>query len=708
MDPDRFAARHLSSALALFVSIPALVARADEAPAPVPQEPVVVTATRVAAHAFDTPAAIGAVGADTIGVAGPQVNLSEALVRVPGLTVLNRQNYAQDLQLSVRGFGSRSTFGIRGVRLIVDGIPATMPDGQGQASSVSLASAQRIEVLRGPLALLYGNAAGGVVQVFSEVGSERPTVTLGGALEPYDGGRYGVKLSGSAGAHAYTIDASRFSTEGWREHSAARREQLNAKWRWQWSAATRVTTVVNVMDLPEALDPLGLTRAQWEANPRQAPAIAFTQDARKSVLQRQAGTVLEHRLDDATRLTARAYVGSRDLDNALSVPLAAQLAPTSSGGIVSFDRRYSGVGLQLDRRVVFTPTLAGSVLVGIDHDRMRDDRQGYLNLAGERGALRRDEDDLAASTDALLQAGLDLGERWSVVAGARTSRIRFDVDDRYVAPGNPDDSGALTYRATNPVAGITFHAAPTMNVYANVGRGFETPTFTELSYRNGASGINTDLRASRSRHAELGFKWRPAAGHALEAALYDIETRDEIVVDANVGGRSTFRNAGRTRRRGIELSHVAWWGSAWRSTLSLTALRARFEDPFVSGSAAAAVPVAAGNRLPGTPERSAYAELAYFPRAFEGLQCALELVHTGRLWVNDANEDAAPAVTLVNLRASWRWKVGDVEVEPLLRLDNATDRNYAGSVIVNEANRRFFEPARPRTWLAAVSVRKRF
>lgn len=229
---------------------------------------VVVSANRQEQQTFDAPAAVQAVGQDVIGVAGPRVNLSESLNRVPGITVLNRQNYAQDLQLSIRGSGSRSPFGIRGARLIVDGIPATMPDGQGQASTISLPSAQRIEVLRGPLAQLYGNSAGGVVQVFTADGPERPELRL--SLDAGSDGlrRYGVQAAGQSGPLNYVIDHSDFQTDGWRVNSAAKRQHTNAKLRWDASEQTRVTVIANVFDQPVSGDPLGLTRALFEADPR--------------------------------------------------------------------------------------------------------------------------------------------------------------------------------------------------------------------------------------------------------------------------------------------------------------------------------------------------------------------------------------------------------------------------------------------------------
>ncbi len=673
---------------------------------PVELDPVVISAQRSRQSSFDAPAAISAVTRDTIESAGPQVNLSEVLNRVPGISVLNRQNYAQDLQLSIRGFGARSTFGIRGVRVIVDGIPATMPDGQGQASNVSLGSVGRIEVLRGPLAQLYGNAAGGVVQVFTEDDAAVPTATASISAGPYEQARVAAKFSTREPGYGLTIDASQYRTEGYRPHSAAQRGQLNARWQTEFGRDSRLSVVVNALEQPLSQDPLGLTRAQWQADPRQTVAPATAQDARKSVRQQQVGSVFEHRFSEATTLTARLYAGQRALDNALSVPLAVQAPATSAGGIVQFDRDYAGLGLQVSHRVALGAGSALRLAGGIELDRMKESRQGYINNAGVQGALKRDERNRVDNRDVFAQAAWELSPQWTATAGVRSSKVRFRTDDHFITAGNPDDSGTLNYSATNPVLGLSWLASPNLNVYANVGRGFETPTFTELAYRASGTGLNTGLRASRSRHAEVGFKWKPAPGQRLDAALFDIATTDEIVVDTNSGGRSTFKNAGRTSRRGIELSHVGQLTDSLRSTLSVTALRAKFADPFVSGSGATAVPVAAGRLLPGTPQRNVFAELAWAPRAaWGGFNAAIEVVHTGALQVSDANEDAAAASTVLNLRAGLAQQVGAWRFSELLRVDNAADRHYVGSVIVNEANKRFFESALPRNWQLMVTAR---
>lgn len=673
-----------------------LLALAGAAHAQTLQE-VVVSASRQEQKSFDAPASIQAVGQDVIDAAGPRVNLSESLNRVPGITVLNRQNYAQDLQLSIRGSGARSPFGIRGARLIVDGIPATMPDGQGQASTISLPSAQRIEVLRGPLAQLYGNSAGGVVQVVTADGPATPEARVS-----IDAGsdalrRYGLQLAGQSGSLNYVIDHSDFSTDGWRANSAAKRKHTNAKLRWEANGQTRVTLVANVFDQPVSGDPLGLTREQAQANPRQVAAPSTLYRAGKEVSQEQLGLVADHRIDAQSELTARVYAGQRTLDNRLSVPLSAQTSATSAGGAVHLDRHYDGTGLRYARRI---PVGQGqlSLSAGVDLERMREHRLGYINNLGVLGALKRDEDDSVESTGLYTQADWAIDEDWSAVAGLRANRVQFKVEDHYIRAGNPDDSGRADFRATNPVIGLTRHLGADTNVYVNVGRGFETPTQTEIAYTATGSGPNLNLKAARSTHAELGVKTKLGESQRLDLAVFHIATRDEIVVATSVGGRTVYTNAGKTRRSGIEVAHSAQWTPEWRSHLAFSTLDARFDQAFTSGGAK----VASGNRIPGVMNRSLFGELVWQPKALAGFSAALELVHRGSMVVDDINSDRTAAATLFNLRLGWEQKLGSWRLRETLRVDNLADKATIGSVIANDANKRFFEPAPGRQWSAGV------
>ncbi len=664
------------------------------------EQGVVVSATRSERRSFDVPVSIDAVGGETLREGQPKVNLSESLGRVPGLVVQNRQNYAQDLQLSIRGFGARSTFGIRGVKLYADGIPATMPDGQGQAANFSLSSAKRIEVMRGPIASLYGNSSGGVVQVFTEDGPRQPTLTGEAMAGSFGTRRIGAQAGGTAGAANALIDWSRFHTDGYRAHSSADREQFNGKLKWA-AGRTRLTLVMNTIDQPQTQDPLGLTRAQSAADPRQADAAATTFNTRKNIRQEQAGISVEHDLGPGNRLRASAFLGDRQVRQFLALTGS---GITSSGGVVDLERSFGGFGLAwiLDGAWLGRPL---SITAGAEVETMQERRRGYVNDFGTMGALRRDEDDRVESTNVFAQADWRFTERAGATLGVRTTRVGFDSRDHFVAGANPDDSGRAAFSSTRPVAGLTWRLAPEMNLYASAGGGFETPTFAELAYRPGGSGLNFALKPSRSSSLEIGLKGRIADLQRLTLARFETLTRDEIVVDSSTGGRTTFKNASRTWRSGWEASWQAVLPAGFDAQVAYTLLDARFDEDFASGTPAVAVP--AGNRIPGVPRTSFYAEVQW--REFgSGFRTALEARRNGAVVVDDRNSDAAASYTLVNLRAGFEQKARGWRIAETLRIDNLANRRYIGSVIVAESNSRFFEPAPGRNVSFIVSGRLAF
>ncbi|NUT15071.1 MAG: TonB-dependent receptor [Cupriavidus sp.] len=657
---------------------------------------VVVSATRSEQRRFDAPAAVDSVPVDPLRSATPLVNLSEVLAGVPGVAVRDRQNYSQDLQLAVRGFGTRSTFGVRGVRLYVDGIPATMPDGQGQASTADLANASRVEVLRGPFAQLYGNASGGVVQVFTP-DPPRDGFTARASTGFGADGQWqaGVALAGGNERLGGSLDAWTYQTDGYREHGAARRYQLNARVVAQPASGTRVTGQFNYFNQPLAQDPLGLTRAQADADPRQAVAAATQFDTGKTVEQAQAGVVVDHQLSGTDSLSARLYGGTRNLYQRLGFSGA---APTSSGGIVDLDRIFGGAALSWNRR---TTTAAGLPMLwsaGLEANGMRDGRNGYVNQNGTQGALRRDETNTATDLGAFAQFDWSFHPAWQLVGGARASRVRLGIDDHFITAASPDDSGRASYSNVSPVLGLVWHALDSLNVYANLGRGFETPTLTEVAYGPGGVGSNLGLQASTSRQGEIGIKWQ-ASGQRLEAALFDADSHDEVVPQANNAGRTVYQNVSGVRRRGLELGWRGGFleqvgtpgqggGSRIEAGLAYTWLDAYFGDGFTNAQGQA---VAAGNRLPGTARHSLAADLSWRPLA--PLTLGAELRVDSRVYADDLNTQAAPGYAVINLRAGYALRIGPTRLYLFGRIDNLADRRYLGSVIVNEANGRYFEPA---------------
>lgn len=719
MKLHRFSRRPL--ALLLSAAFPALSAFPASAEEILRADSVVVTATRTEQSAFDLPVSIDSVNQAQLQDGQLQVNLSESLARIPGINVQNRQNYAQDLQISSRGFGARASFGVRGLRLYADGIPATMPDGQGQVSNFDLGSAARVEVMRGPFSSLYGNSSGGVISLFTEDGAPGATVTPNVTFGSDGTQRIGTKLAGDTGKLNYVADISSFRTDGYRDHSAAKRDTLNGKFKWALDADSKLTLVVNAIDMPNADDPLGLDRTQFNTNPKQAGTNALTYNTRKSVAQSQLGLAYERKIGAGDTVNMMVYGGRRDATQFQSIPAASQAPATHPGGVIDLVRDYWGVDAHWTHR----GELAGAPLtatVGINYDNLDEARKGFRNFLGApgaptatgvMGALRRDEDNRIFNFDQYAQLQWEPSEHWLVLAGLRNSQVKVSSKDKYIVAGNGDDSGATDFSATTPVLGLTWRASPALNIYASYGQGFETPTMNELSYRpDGSTGLNLGLKPAKSDNLEFGAKMLLGQSTRLNAAVFYIETRNEIVTASNSGGRATFQNVDGTRRKGFELGLDSDLGSNFALAASYTLLNATYSEAFrscrVPGcTPATSVAIPAGNRMPGIPATSLYGELSWKHPA-SGFSTALEARHVGQVYVNDENSDAAPAYTIASLRFGFEQNSVGWKLKEFVRIDNLTDKKYAGSVIVNEGNGRYFEPAPGRTWLAGISAAYRF
>ena len=688
--------------------------RAAETARPATLPGVVVVGQRQLAG---TPASIDRVAVKDIP-ARPQASVSELLRRVPGVAARDRQNLAQDVQLTIRGFGARSAFGVRGLQIFDDGIPATMPDGQGQVSHIPLEALARVDVLRGPFSALYGNASGGVIEFTSADPPPQPRIDLRAAGGSDGMSRESVSISGpwsAAGTDGagtdgdgYRLDAGRLALDGFRRHSRARRDTSQVRLLGSSEAGTRFALTANALDL-SADDPQGLTADQARQTPRAASAGALAFDTRKRVRQQQVGLHVEQSLGERDVLSVNTWGGTRDTFQMLSVPVAAQAAPGSGGGVVDLDRNYAGIDLRwrIDAALLGRPL---AITVGGEAQRSTEHRRGYENFAGDMlgvvGALRRDERDTAGNRDLYAEARWAIATRWSTTIGVRRSRVDFRSRDAYITPGNPDDSGSLHYAQTTPVFGVSFRPNDWLEVYGNAGRGFETPSFAELGYRaDGRSGLNDALRPARTSSAELGLRMRRGE-HAFELVAFDSRTRDELVVASNLGGRSTYDNAARSGRRGWELSASGPLAPRWHYALAYSRLDARYRSDFSSCRAPpCAQPdtfVAAGNRIPATTPQSLWAELRWTPIA--DLDLFAQTDAFGRTYADDANSAHAPGYATLNLGLERRWRRGRTTVAGFARVDNILDRRAIGSVIVNDSNGRYFEPAPGRAWMLGLSL----
>ena len=667
-------------------------------------EPSVVSGSRSAAQSFDLPFSVDSLGREQISDGQLGINASEVLNRVPGLVVQNRQNYAQDLQISSRGFGARSAFGVRGLKLISDGIPASTPDGQGQAATFNLDTAERIEVLRGPVSTLYGSNAGGVIQMFSRDGIGRPRIgaeTLVGS----DGlTRNNLTAEGESDGVGFVLDASRMDTDGYRDHSAARRDQNFAKLNFKPDEDSKLALIYSSLEQNGTQDPLGQAWEAYKADPRSVAVNALNFNTRKSIDHQQLGVNYERYFGDAT-LQTTAYAGKRSVIQYLAIPQGPQGNPNHSGGVVDFDREFHGGsvrwlqpvdGISGDLRLVF----------GVDYDQSRDERRGYENFSGSqigvKGNLRRDEVDTVTSLDPYAQATWNIGN-WTLQGGLRYSTVEVDVDDKYIVGANGDDSGTRRYEKATPSVSVGYAFTADMNGYVSVGKGFETPSQAELAYSQGNAGFNYGLEPSESTQYEIGLKAHVAQGTRVNAAIFQINTDDEVVVLENSGGRTSYQNAGKTLRRGFELGVESQLDEQWSAALAYTYLAATYDSRFAAGNSL----IDKGNDLPGVPRTTLFGELAWKP--VDGISTALEGLYRSKVYVEDSNtQRPAPSYAVFNWRTGFTQHFGPWKTHQTLRLDNLLDRQYVGSVIVGDGNGRFYEAAPGRSWFASAGIEYQF
>ncbi|HBY6625285.1 TPA: TonB-dependent receptor [Klebsiella pneumoniae] len=691
-------------------ALPALLLPLIAAAQAADEQTMVVTAAPTTVSELDTPAAVSVVNGDEMRQAAPRVNLSESLGAVPGLQVQNRQNYAQDLQLSIRGFGSRSTYGVRGLRIYVDGIPATMPDGQGQTSNIDIGSVDTIEVLRGPFSALYGNSSGGVINVTSQTGTQPPTVEASSYYGSFGTWHYGMKATGAVGdgSHAgdvdYTVSTNRFTTHGYRDHSGACKNLANARLGVRINDVSKLTLLLNSVDI-KANDAGGLTADEWRDNPRQSPR-GDQYNTRKNTRQTQAGLRYERQLSAQDDLSVMMYAGERETTQFQSIPRAPQLKPSHAGGVIDLTRHYQGIDTRLTHRgELLVPV---TLTAGLDYENMSERRKGYENFVmvngapqyGEQGALRRNERNLMWNVDPYLQTQWQLTDKLSLDAGVRYSSVWFDSNDYYITPGNGDDSGDASYHKWLPAGSLKYALTDAWNVYLSAGRGFETPTINELSYRSdNQSGLNFGLKPSTNDTVEIGSKTRIGNG-LFTAALFQTNTDNEIVVDSSSGGRTSYKNAGKTRRQGMELGLDQQFGESWRLKAAWTWLDATYRTNVCDDASCN------GNRIPGIARNMGYASFGYQPE--QGWYAGSDIRYMSDIMANDENTAKAPSWTVVGLTTGYKWSYGRMDMDLFGRIDNLFDREYVGSVIVNESNGRYYEPAPGRNYGIGLNLAWRF
>jgi len=672
--------------------------------------PVVVTATRVEQNSFDLPVAIDVVNKEDIQDGQLQMTLSESLIRVPGITAQNRTQSAQDPQISSRGFGSRSSFGVRGIRVYVDGIPLTMPDGQGQPGVVDLSAIKSIEVMRGPFSALYGNSSGGVIQLFTEDAPQSPVVGATAMFGSYSTKRQVMDAAGQIDGLEYLLNVSNFETDGYRDNSESDKQAVTAKFKLNISNDTKLTALVNWFE-QDAQDPIGLNRAlAFNSSLRDSvvPAALF---ANTSVSRNhtQVGFNFEHAFNANNKISLIPYVGSRKNAQILTTTPTVPTLATTNARLSEIDREFYGTDVRWDNNGNLG-SMPYNVSFGITYGKSSDGRldTNVLGLGLPISTLNRREENISTNYDRYIQSKLSVLPSVDLHAGLRRTKVRLEVEDNFITGvgSNGNNSGSVSYEKTTPVVGATWKINPSVNLYANYGKGFETPTFIEAAFNSTAINAtpNLSLKPSESENFEIGAKTFLGPNTQANLTLFYITTKDEIVTNQTLAGRSTFTNANDTKRTGAELSVDSNFNYGLSTFFSYSLLNAKFDSNFTPTGGTL---IQSGNRIPGTYRSQIYGELAWKYEPL-GFMTAFEGRHNSKVYVNDRNTDTAPSYTIFNLRAGFEQNFANWNFREYLRVENMFDKEYIGSVRVNDGNALFFEPGADRNYLLGLSANYRF
>lgn len=645
--------------------------------------PVTVQATRFETADIKSPLATTSLAKSFIQRGQHQLSVNESLDAIPGLFALNGNNFSQDLRVSIRGFGARSAFGIRGVKVLVDGIPESTPDGQAQVDNLDLGVVENIEVVRGPSSGLYGNASGGVISFTTQNPTINPFVEARIALGSYGLQQYQLKTGQQKGKFGYLIHGIHVNTDGYRENSGMKNTILNGKFNFQLTDKSELQFLANYANSPQADDPGGINLAQAEEDRQSARDRNLSFMGGEEIVQSRFALIYKHTINEDQQLEIKTWISNRDFANRL---------PFGFGGIVEFDRTFTGfnTNYQLDKTLFGLPY---RLKIGVDLQNQEDDRTRFVNEDGVKGNMTLDQKEAFLSFGTFLVQELSLSDKFTAMLGLRYDAIRLKATDNFLSNG--DQSGESNLNNFNPTFGLVYSASDAVNIYGNISTSFETPTLNELSNNpSGLGGFNPDLMPQEATNYEVGIKGIVNNKLRYELALFTINVKEEIVSFEleDFPDRDFFRNAGSTDRKGVEASLTYSLTRGLNAFLNYTYSDFKY-DEFRSFN---------GNFLPGIPKHNTFFALNY--SRGKGLFGSLQVRSIGELFAKDDNSVTVDSYTVVNLKLGYRHNLAKGHIEPFFGINNLLGTEYFDNVRVNAFGSRFYEPAPTANFYGGVKV----
>lgn len=648
---------------------------------------VVVKATRLEGRAIRLPLSVTTLSFENSQDSRQQLSFNEYLMNVPGLFALNANNFAQDLRVSIRGFGARAAFGIRGVKILVDGIPETTPDGQGQIDNLNLGNIENIEVIRGPTSSLYGNASGGVISINTMKKIDRNFIQGGLTLGSYNMQKYQLTIGFKLKNTDLLLLVNRLTSDGFRERSAFESTNFNARIIHHFSEKSNLNINFNYANSPKAQDAGGLKLEDVKEDREQARGRNVDFKTGEAIDQFRGALSYEYKRNNSQTFKTYGFYSTRNFYGKL---------PFEFGGIINLKRNYVGHGSSYQLNQKWSKGV-NEIQFGYELALQNDARMRFRNLMGTQGDITLDQNEIFANAGIYLMDHFAIG-KWHINTGLRYDWNELEVDDNLI--NNGDDSGSIKLKTLNPSVGISYVLGLNQSVYLNFSTSFETPSLSELSADPmGNAGFNTDLEAQKSKNYELGWKGSLKNNASFGLAVFHIDTENDLVpfeLEA-FPDRTFFQNAGSTTRDGFELEMAYPFLSYWSVNATYT-----FSD-FKYKEYVRVDKDFGGKQLPGIPKNMASVVLQYAPE--NGLYFQLNGRHNGSLYANNSNEAEVDDYLLVNTNIAYNIQLEKFSLKPFFGVNNLFDTEYNDNIRINGFGSRFYEPAPGINFYAGVKVR---
>ena len=645
-------------------------------------EEVIISVTKIKDSLINTPFSVSIKNFSAFQKSAEQFNISEYIEDVPGIFISNDNNYAQDSRISIRGFGSRANFGIRGIKLIVDGVPETTPDGQSQIDNLNLEIIEKIEVIRGVGSSLYGNSSAGIIKIKTLQELQNSFARIGFSLGSNQQNKSQFFLGQKYKKTSYTFLYSQTKSNGYRNNSGFKNNNLNINLFKKVNDKTNYGLSFNYVDSPYAIDPGGLTIEEVEDNRKQARERNVIYDSKESIKHLKLSGSFEKKISNKLTFSKYLFFSNRDFNGNI---------PVKKGGTIKLDRKYWGLGASLLIKNKF------NTQIGFDLGNQKDLRKRYFNNEGEIGALVLEQNEKFINYGIFLVSSFKLNS-FIINPGIRLDKNTISIDDQFLADGNSSDK--INLNSLNPSLGINYKSNSLNRFFVNVSTGFETPTLNEFGSSPIGSGFNKNLKSQNSINYELGFSKKSVNNKfKLDLIYFNTSTKNEVLPyeDSQFPGQVFYNNAGKTQRSGIEFSGSYNYNNFWNFNSSISIGRYLF-DEFIDNEKNYS-----GNKIPGVPEKTMFFNVNY--KNESKLSVSLQLKVIGDLYANNSNSVKVDGFNRLNLKISKEINYKKITIDPFLIFKNILGTSYYDNIRINAFGARYYEPAAKANFYGGIKIK---